>query len=70
LQSGDGVALLPLVRLFGLENWVRGLEGWNILSTPPIQDQRRRQPCFSDEAGANPQPWRMSQLRTAQKERR
>ena len=70
LQSGDGVPLVPLIRLVGLESWVRGLEGWNILSDFLSEAKPSRQPRFSDEAGADASRWQISQLRTAQKERR
>jgi asparagine synthase (glutamine-hydrolysing) len=70
LQSGEGAALVPLVRLFGLEGWIRSLEGWNVLSNSPHQAQRRRQLFFSDESRADAQPWRISQLRKVQRERR
>jgi asparagine synthase (glutamine-hydrolysing) len=57
LQSGDGVALIPLVRLFGLENWIRNLQGWNVLSDPPNRAKPSRQPRFSNEVSANAHPW-------------
>ena len=57
LQSSDGVALLPLIRLFGLEAWVRNLDGWNVLSNPRNQEQGSQRPYFSGEKRANAQPW-------------
>jgi asparagine synthase (glutamine-hydrolysing) len=57
LQSGDGVALIPLVRLFGLENWIRNLQGWNVLSDAPNRAKPSQQPRFSNEVSANAHPW-------------